>query len=295
MSAEATAPATTAAPPTLFTPRPRALTLEESHRLVDIYIQDLLCGGRVDLNKLQHAKNFDIPLNPNNVYDVISKLLYYRFYRHNHYTQEINIALLLKMIHENYKFNLSQDINQLLAVCFSRVINNYAHAHITNLFDHESKDGGSGNDTSGNEIPRRSKQIIISYCEKLIRQYIEVFGAAPSITLTTQYTNLKRLETIDIQMYGVIAKHGFNDDARELFRQSWPIFVESYQPADPAAQLARVEKFLSELTPERCEQLLTELNPDKYDDMIKMVEAIQSKFVADDSGKSDANSKLEKS
>ena len=258
----------------LFTPRPRALPLKESHALVTIFIQDIICGKKADLSKLQHVKDFDITLDMQNVLDVLSKLLYYRFYRHNHFVHELNIASLLKLLHDNYKFGITHEMDKLLNICFARAINNYIHIHVSYFIDKEKV----LSDNDNLDIPERSEKTIISYCEKLIIQYREVFGAMPSITLIEQYRNFKQLEINDRQMYNAIAEHGFIEKAQELFNKSWPIFIQVYPADNTEKRYEMIKNDLGKLTAEQCNKFINGINPDKYDKLIDIVSAVVSKF-----------------
>ena len=241
------------------------LDLEKSHRLIDIFIVDILNQRPADLTKLQYIKDFTPITDTTDPDAVLGKLLYYRFYQHGHYVDENIIANLLKI---TYKSKIKAgETKQLLGVFFSRAINNYIHTHLLHSVDGE-------NASATQPIPERTADIIIKYANALIKQFKTVFDKSPRIALNDQYVNLKELETIDTNMYKIISIDGFNDEAEKLFMESWEIFIQIYTTPDGPEHIQKVKQELSTLTPEQCDEMIARLNPEKYDKLLNIMKKI---------------------
>jgi hypothetical protein len=259
----------------MFTPPPRSLTRPQSYKLVEIYIEDILDGKPVDLTKLSFVQDFDITIDSNNVFDVISKLLYYRLYRHSQYIQENEIAHLLQILYKKQKFKSNQLLFDLLKKCFSSAINNYINTH------------GMSVSVDTPNIPKRKPALIVAYSHKLIQQYQSVFDAQPTITLISDYEKLRKLDAMDHAMYTIMSKHGFNDAACKIFEQSFAIANGGDGGVDGDTANATnspnyidAKSKLSAMSNESCAKLITLYNPDKYTTPTHIVEKIKKLMVA---------------
>jgi hypothetical protein len=284
----------------MFTPRPRSLTRPQSYKLVEIYIEDILDGKPVDLTKLSFVQDFDITIDSNNVFDVISKLLYYRLYRHSQYIQENEIAHLLQILYKKQKFKSNQLLFDLLKKCFSSAINNYITTHGMSVSVPVSTPVDAPADTRVDtpNIPKRKPALIVAYSHKLIQQYQSVFDAQPTITLISDYEKLRKLDAMDHAMYTIMSKHGFNDAACKIFEQSFAIAnggdggVDAVDGGGDTANATNTaiatnspnyidaKSKLSAMSNESCAKLITLYNPDKYTTPTHIVEKIKKLMVA---------------
>lgn len=284
----------------MFTPRPRPLTEAQSHKLVEIYIEDILDDKPVDISKLQYARDFDITIDSNNIFDIISKLLYYRLYRHSNYIHELEIARLLQTILAklppvNQRSVTLTQIVELLKTCFGSAINNYANTHLMKLH------GFITDGVADELVPQRDIELITAYTRRLAQQFHAVFADIPVIHLDTQYLHWKTVEYHEHQLYLIMQSSGWCNATDEAFERVWKLsHDEDTATSDnivavTAAKEAAKQRLL-ELMSENNESantsanananantnklsnLIEKYNGDKYDDLITDVKKIKDEI-----------------